>query len=376
LCWIQGGFIFIAMNEFLQTVFLDNNVQDYLIVAGVILVAYLLKRINGRYVSRIFFYLMKQLGKDIDREPYMRLVLVPMENFFFFLISYIALVNLKFPSLFLVKFLKTDTSKVADMLGTTIVILAFFRMLLRGIDYVALVMEKKANITPDQTDNQLVVFFKDFLKVLLVIIGFLSLLKFAFNQNISQILAGLSIVGAAIALAARESLENLIASFVIFFDKPFSMGDTLKVNNISGTVERIGLRSTRIRTADKTYVTMPNKQMVDSIVDNLSLRTQRRGELKLELDLDTPSEKIQQALTGIGKLLEHSLIMSKTVWLTDITADAYLLQCEYFTRDIELGQFNLFKQDFNLKVIQLLESLDIELAGSAKRTEVTLRNEK
>jgi MscS family membrane protein len=364
------------MNELLHTVFLDNTVQDYLIVAGVILLAYLLKRINGKYVSRMFFYLMKQLGKDIDREPYMRLVLVPMENFFFFLISYIALISLKFPSLFMVKFLKTDTSRVADMLATTIVILAFFRMLLRGIDYVALVMEKKANITPDQTDNQLVVFFKDFLKVLLVIIGFLSLLKFAFNQNISQILAGLSIVGAAIALAARESLENLIASFVIFFDKPFSMGDTLKVNNITGTVERIGLRSTRIRTADKTYVTMPNKQMVDSIVDNLSLRTQRRGELKLELDLDTPSEKIQHALTGIGKLLEHSLIMNKTVWLTDITADAYLLHCEYFTRDIELGQFNLFKQDFNLNVIQLLESLDIELAGSAKRTEVTLKNEK
>jgi hypothetical protein len=61
LCWILRGFIFIAMNEFLETVFLDNKVQDYLIVAGVILLAYLLKRINGRYVSRMFFYLMSPI---------------------------------------------------------------------------------------------------------------------------------------------------------------------------------------------------------------------------------------------------------------------------------------------------------------------------
>ncbi|MEI9958567.1 MAG: mechanosensitive ion channel domain-containing protein [Ferruginibacter sp.] len=59
-------------------------------------------------------------------------------------------------------------------------------------------------------------------------------------------------------------MENLIASFIIFFDKPFTAGDTLTANNISGTVEKIGLRSTRIRTADKTLVTIPNKLMVDS----------------------------------------------------------------------------------------------------------------
>jgi hypothetical protein len=65
-------------------------------------------------------------------------------------------------------------------------------------------------------------------------------------------------------------------------DLTFTTGDLLKVNQIQGTVERIGLRSTRIRTIEKTYVTVPNKQMVDSVVDNLTLRTQRRGELRLD----------------------------------------------------------------------------------------------
>ena len=91
----------------------------------------------------------------------------------------------------------------------------------------------------------------------------LVIIRFAFGWNIGSLLTGLSIVGAAIALALKESLENLIASFIIFFDKPFATGDLVKVNAITGTVEKIGLRSTRIRTEQKTFVTVPNKQMVD-----------------------------------------------------------------------------------------------------------------
>ena len=96
--------------------------------------------------------------------------------------------------------------------------------------------------------------------------------RFVLNFNISNLITGLSIITAAVALATRESLENLIASFIIFFDKPFTMGDLVKVENITGNVERIGLRSTRIRTDQKTFITVPNKKMVDSILDNLSLR--------------------------------------------------------------------------------------------------------
>ena len=91
------------------------------------------------------------------------------------------------------------------------------------IDFIAIVLEARALKTNDQTDNQLMVFFRDFLKVILGIIGGLLVLHFAFNYNVSSLLTGLSIVGAAIALALRESLENLIASFVIFFDKPFTV---------------------------------------------------------------------------------------------------------------------------------------------------------
>ena len=79
-------------------------------------------------------------------------------------------------------------------------------------------------------------------------------------------------------MSARESLENLIASFIIFFDKPFETGDTVKIKEFVGVVERIGLRSTRIRTFDKSLVAVPNKQMVDNILDNWSKRHSAKNE--------------------------------------------------------------------------------------------------
>src|SRR6478735_6072744 len=189
-----------------------------------------------------------------------------------------------------------------------------------------MLLEQKANLTRQLTDNQMVVFFRDFFKVIIVIIGILLLIKFSFNKNIGTLLAGLSIVGAAIALAARESLENLIASFIIFFDKPFYVGDVVKVQGITGTVEKIGLRSTRIRTDQKTFVTVPNKQMVDSIMDNLSLRTQRRAFVQLELSSSTSHEQIDQLVLSIERLfqLRRPDIENFTVFLSDINKNAFV----------------------------------------------------
>jgi len=177
--------------------------------------------------------------------------------------------------------------------------------------------------------------------------------------------------GAALALAAKESIENLIASFIIFFDKPFTAGDVLKVNSISGTVERIGLRSTRIRTDQKTYVTVPNKQMVDSIVDNLSLRTQRKGELRLELSLSTPSGSLDQLIAGLLAILNKDRVENSSAFLNDITGSAYLVNVDYFTSPVTQEEFNAIRQQINLDTLRLMERLGISIAGAS--TDIILR---
>jgi MscS family membrane protein len=189
------------------------------------------------------------------------------------------------------------------------------------------------------------------------------ILHFAFSFNIGNLVTGLSIVGAAIALALRESLENLIASFIIFFDKPFTTGDLVKVQNVTGNVEKIGLRSTRLRTADKSYVTVPNKQMVDSVLDNLSLRTQRRNEIRLEVDLLTPADKLKLMVEEIRKLISREEIEDSSVYMTEIQSHAYIVVGEYFTAPITVSEFNNLRQEINLQVLALLENEGIKLVG-------------
>jgi MscS family membrane protein len=217
----------------------------------------------------------------------------------------------------------------------------------------------------------LIIFFKDFFKVLLVIIGVLMALKFGFNFKVSSLITGLSLAGAAVALATRESIENLIASFIIFFDRPFSTGDLVKVQNIQGTVERIGLRSTRLRTTQKTYVTVPNKQMVDSIMDNLSLQTQRRAFVQLEIHGETPHETVEQLVLGIEELLQKrkDRIESHTVFLADIVKNGYVISIEFFTATIPIADFNQLRQYVNLAIIEMMEQRQIRLAEAKTKSD-------
>lgn len=354
------------MQTFWKTVFLDNTLLEYAIVGAIILLAWLFKKYIGRYVSSLFFLLMRGLGKDLDRKAFVNLIIGPVENFLLVWISYVALHSLTYPHLLDAPVAGLRLSDYAEGLFRFLLIFYFFRMSLRLVDYLALVMGKKAAQTPSPDDDQLIVFFKDFLKVVLFIVGILVVLKLVFSQDISRVLAGLSIIGAAIALAARESIENMIASFIIFFDKPFTTGDLLKVNNFTGTVERIGLRSTRIRTVEKTYVSVPNKQMVDSIVDNLSLRTHRRGELKLFIDAKTKAEKIEEFIKAVSRSFSHPTIIDHNVQFAEITQQGLLISIDYLSTIVDFKAFNQQKDQFNLAILHLLSEHGLLLSGEEK----------
>jgi MscS family membrane protein len=353
------------MNELLDQVWLDNTIRSYLIVAGVILFVILVKKYVAHYIAGVIFYFIKSIWKDVDKKSFTSLVSKPLGFFLAIFVSIVTIYKLKFPHQLEVDIYRLTLKEFFHTIASLVLIISFIRLLLRIIDFIAIILHIKADRTHDTTDNQLVIFFKDFFKVLICIIGLMMILKFTFGYNITNLLTGLSIVGAAIALALRESLENLIASFIIFFDKPFSMGDVVKIQTFTGTVEKIGLRSTRIRTDQKTFITVPNKQMVDSILDNLSLRTQRKGELRLEVGLLTPSPLLDQLITGIRKIADRKEIESSTVLLNDITSSAFLILIEYFTGPITMAEFNTVKEQVNFEILKLMEELQIELAGAS-----------
>jgi MscS family membrane protein len=350
--------------DILDKIILDNTIRNYIIVGSIILAAILFKKYISRYIASLIYRLVKKEWKTIDEEKFTGLVTDPLKWFLFILITIFSIDKLKFPDVFQFDIYEHPAREIISRLATGIIIVSFFWVLLRFVDFVAEVLKEK-NHASETRDYQLITFFRDFLKIIITLCGLLLIIKACFNQNIGSLLTGLSLVGAAMALAAKESLENLIASFIIFFDKPFFTGDTVNVNNITGIVEKIGLRSTRIRTKDKTLVTVPNKQMVDTIIDNWSMRTNRRAEIVLALAAKNQLSLVENFMALLKKMLEENNehISSSSVFLKEISKDSFIISIEYFTAPFSLTEFNSVKQAVNLAVIKLIEENKIEIAS-------------
>lgn len=358
------------MNEILQQVYFDNTVQSYLVVATTIFLGFMFKRFIAHYIASFFAFLIKSRYKNIDPTFFKSLIAKPLGLFIAIFITVASLDRLHFPAILDFSIYKIRLQELLRMTGTALMIITFFRFLIKSMDFVVMLIKDRYLQQGDTGNHQLVFFFKDFIKVIIGLIGALLLLKYSFNYDIKGLITGLSIVGAAIALALKESLENLIASFIIFFDKPFQTGDAVKVNSVSGVVEKIGLRSTRIRTDAKTYVTVPNKQMVDSVLDNLSNRTQRRGDLRLEIGVDTKPAKVEELLTGIRKILTRPEVQNFNLFLTEITAGSLVITGDYYTEPKNVTKYNQVKQEINLGIIQLMEAVGIDASG--KSTNITI----
>jgi MscS family membrane protein len=361
------------MNGFWNQLVFDNPIKKYLFVFIAIFIVIVLKRLASRFIAGQLFRGAKALDRGLDKNSFVRLMLAPLETFLISFVAIAAIDRLKFPSALDFEIFEIPFKSVVHALAKTIIISVFIWLILRSIDFIALFLKEKARMAGDVKDHQLVIFFRDFLKVTVGIVGVLMILGIAFGFEVSKVWTGLGLAGAALALSLKESIENLIASFVIFFNKPFTAGDIVKTNNISGTIELIGLRSTRIRTDLKTYVTVPNKLMVDSIVDNQTLRTYRKAEIRLQFDSATPAETIRLFVDDCRKLFSDTdQISDATVFLNDISGTAYLISLDYFMAPVPLTQFNELKQKLSLEILHFIEARKIVIAGSG----VTVKLEK
>lgn len=359
------------MNGFWNQLIFDNPLRKYLFVLIAILIGLLFKRLFSKFVAGLLFRAAATLGKGIDKNAFVKLLLDPLEIFLISFITIAGIDKLSFPKALDVEFFEVPFKSIIHGLAKTILIVVFIWLLLRVIDFISLVVKEKARLAGGVKDHQLVLFFRDFLKVIIGIIGLLMVLGMGFGLEVSKVWTGLGLAGAALALSLKESIENLIASFIIFFDKPFTVGDAVKVNNISGAVEKIGLRSTRIRTDMKTYVTVPNKQMVDSIVDNQTLRTYRKAEIRLQLESGTASDLIHLFVEDCRKLLlDEEAISDTTVYLMDISGTFFQVNIDYFTTPIPLVEFNEIRQKLNLEILHLMENRKIIIAGSGMTVKI------
>ena len=142
------------------------------------------------------------------------------------------------------------------------------------------------------------------LRILIIFIGFAVILHRLTGMNFGPMIASLGIGGAAIAFAAKESIGNFLGSLTIIFDKPFTVGDRIVLDNYDGVVEQLGFRSTRIRTTEGSLVSIPNEKIITSALENIGQKPHIRWLDNFTLAADTPPAKVEQAVSIIKNILE------------------------------------------------------------------------
>jgi len=174
----------------------------------------------------------------------------------------------------------------------------------RLIDFLANYLLRKARRTTTRFDDLLIPLVSRSLKVFAVAIGLLVFAE-TFDLPLAGLLSGLGIGGLALALAAKETLGNLFGSLTVLVDRPFEIGDWIKTDDVEGTVEMVGMRSTRVRTFYNSLITVPNSHLTTATVDNMGRRRYRRIKTMLSLQYDTPPERIDAFCEGIRELIRR-----------------------------------------------------------------------
>ena len=280
---------------------LGNTIEDYFLFALIFCLGLILKKIISKNISKLLFDFMFKVN-TLNGNDFYKTVKKPLELIiiflFFFLGTKIIDSKVIINELSIISF--SFFSKLLYFLFAILIVW----LLLKITDFFNLILIKKAEKTKSKLDDQLIPFLTSIIKILIIIFGVFVISSNIFNINITALAAGLGVGGIAIAMAAKESLENLFGSFVIFLDRPFIVGDIVTVGAVTGVIESVGFRSTRIRTFDKSLVTVPNKKMVDAEVDNLGMRTSRRAKFYVGLTYETTKSQIKKITKDIKAIID------------------------------------------------------------------------
>lgn len=230
---------------------------------------------------------------------------------------------------------------------------------------VAAFMISKPDIPTHGIDAQLIRVVARVLSLVLAVVVFLEGGKHL-GIPLSTLLASAGVGGLAFALAAQESLKNFFGSIMIFMDKPFRIGDRIAVKNFDGVVEEIGLRSTRLRLLNGHQATLPNEEMARTDIENIGRRKHIRRKCDLRLPIDTPPEKVEEALEIVRDLLDgHEGIHEDyppRVFFTEILPDSLNLRFIYWYHPPDYWEFLRFSENLNLEIQRRFKSSEISFA--------------
>jgi MscS family membrane protein len=213
-------------------------------------------------------------------------------------------------------------------------------------------------------DDQLLPIISKGIKIIVWILAILIGLDNA-GYDVGALLAGLGLGGLAFAMAAKDTLSNIFGSFVIFSDKPFMQGDVITVDGITGSIQEIGIRSTRIKTFDNRIVTIANSKVANESVENISSEPSRKMSTTLGLTYDTSYEKMELAQEKLREIvMKNDSVEDNAVIRFDSFGDFSMnILFIYYIKKID-GTFDLTKtkNEINMQILKEFNENNIEFA--------------
>lgn len=228
----------------------------------------------------------------------------------------------------------------------------------------ATLLAEMSTRTESKLDDQMVPLARKGAKVFVATLGFLLVAQ-NLGYSISGLLAGLGIGGLALAMAAKDTLANLFGSLMIMMDRPFAVGDLVKFDGGEGTVEEIGMRSTRVRTASRTIISIPNQHLANAAIENQSLTPHRRIRFTLSITYDATATQMQELVSRIDDSLKtHPDVDAGQVVarFAEFGASSLDILVQYFVNTNDWAEHLRVRQEVNLRLMGLVEELGLRIA--------------
>ena len=259
----------------------------------------------------------------------------------------------------------------SEILGVVLPVLKFFTVLaavwcaFRAIDLLKNYLFKKAKLTESRYDDSLIPFICGALKIIAIALGVIVFVD-VFEKDWKALLGGFGVVGIAVAIAAKDLLGNIFGSITVLADRPFEIGDWVVIDDkVEGTVENVGIRSSRVRTFHNSEIIVPNSLLTTAIVDNMGRRNYRRFKTNLQIKYNTPADKIESFCEGVRELVDSRPSASKETahvyvnGLSESSIDILLylfFDCSDWAMELKERHYLL------MDILKLAESLGVEFA--------------
>ncbi|HRP88657.1 MAG TPA: mechanosensitive ion channel family protein [Edaphocola sp.] len=367
--------------DFLNNDFLGLPLNIYFRGLIVLLIGLILKAFLSKYLGKIAYKFMAHSGNPQETNSFALHIQKPLGNFIFAVFAYIAIMQIApvLDDIWLFKrsikpnaedVLMIDTEKVLRLQKFTLLdllekifflvqIFTFTTLIVKIINYYFKIRLQKVAESNDKERQQLYPLLKDVLRVAVWTIMVFVILGVVFKVNVAALIAGLGVGGIAIAFALKDSLENLLSSFMILLDKPFTIGDLIKIDDVTGNVERVGFRSTLIRTFDKTVIAIPNKNLISNNLENFSQRGAFRVKMTIGAEYGLSQEQLKKITNAIKTLIQNhpETTLEPTIFLESFGDSTLNIQIIYFINIYHTSTFEAIKEAINFGIYETMYQL-------------------